>query len=252
MSFRLRQFALATLMLPLMACSASAAEESADTVKAAFKTKFPQHEVSTVQAAPVNGLYEVVVKMKRGGREEFTVVYVDGKVDHLITGDLIDTKTRRSVTEARLDELNKVVVDWKALPLDKAIKEVRGKGERKLVVFSDPDCPYCKQLERESLAKLDNVTVYTFLYPLAQLHPDAERKSRQIWCSKDPAQSWTAFMRSGTKLAGKDNCATPLAEIAALGEKLGITGTPALIFPNGTLVPGAIPLAAIEENLAAK
>jgi len=234
MSFRLRQFALATLMLPLMACSASAAEESADTVKAAFKTKFPQHEVSTVQAAPVNGLYEVVVKMKRGGREEFTVVYVDGKVDHLITGDLIDTKTRRT------------------LPLDKAIKEVRGKGERKLVVFSDPDCPYCKQLERESLAKLDNVTVYTFLYPLAQLHPDAERKSRQIWCSKDPAQSWTAFMRSGAKLAGKDNCATPLAEIAALGEKLGITGTPALIFPNGTLVPGAIPLAAIEENLAAK
>lgn len=252
MSFRFRQLVLATMMLPLMACSASAAEESSDTVKAAFKGKFPQHEVSTVQPAPVAGLYEVVVKMKRGGREEFTVVYVDSKVEHLITGDLIDTKSRRSLTEARLDELNKVVVDWKTLPLDKAVKEVRGKGERKLVVFSDPDCPYCKQLERESLSKLDNVTIYTFLYPLAQLHPDAERKSRVIWCSKDPAKAWTAFMRHDTPLAGKDNCKTPLPEVAALGEKLGITGTPALIFPNGTLVPGAIPLAAIEENLAAK
>ena len=101
MSFRFRQLALATLMLPLMACSASAAEESTDAVKAAFKGKFPQHEVTSVQAAPVAGLYEVVVKMKRGNREDFTIVYVDGKVEHLITGDLIDTQSRRSLTEAR-------------------------------------------------------------------------------------------------------------------------------------------------------
>ncbi len=250
MMLPMRRFALATLMLPLLACSASA--ETPDQVRAAFKSKFPQHEVSSVQPAQVAGLFEVVVKMKQQGRAQYSVVYTDATVDHLITGDLIDTKTRTSVTEERLAELNKVTVDWAKLPLDKAIKEVRGKGERKLVVFSDPDCPFCKKLERESLSQLDNVTVYTFLYPLAQLHPDAPRKSRQIWCSSDRAASWLGFMRQGKALSGSDKCATPLAEIAALGERLGISGTPALVFPNGELVAGAIPLAEIERHLAAK
>ena len=120
------------------------------------------------------------------------------------------------------------------------------------MVFSDPDCPFCKKLERESLSQLDNVTVYTFLYPLAQLHPDAPRKSRQIWCSGDRTASWLGFMRQGKALSGNDKCATPLAEVAALGERLGISGTPALVFPNGELVAGAIPLAEIERHLAAK
>ncbi|MDC7714785.1 DsbC family protein [Vogesella sp. LYT5W] len=250
MMLPMRRFALATLILPLLACSASA--ETPDQVRAAFKSKFPQHEVSSVQPAPVAGLFEVVVKMKQQGRAQYSVVYTDAKVDHLITGDLIDTKTRTSVTEERLAELNKVTVDWAKLPLDKAIKEVRGKGERKLVVFSDPDCPFCKKLERESLSQLDNVTVYTFLYPLAQLHPDAPRKARQIWCSGDRAGSWLGFMREGKAPGGSDKCATPLAEIAALGERLGISGTPALVFPSGELVAGAIPLAEIERHLAAK
>ncbi|GHD73266.1 DsbC family protein [Vogesella fluminis] len=250
MNLPMRRLALAALMMPLLACSASA--ETPDQVRAAFKSKFPQHEVSSVQPAPVAGLFEVVVKMKQGARAQYSVVYTDATVDHLITGDLIDTKTRTSVTEERLAELNKVTVDWAKLPLDKAIKEVRGKGERKLVVFSDPDCPFCKKLERESLSQLDNVTVYNFLYPLAQLHPDAPRKARQIWCSSDRAASWLGFMRQGKALSGSDKCATPLAEIAALGERLGISGTPALIFPNGELVAGAIPLAEIERRLAAK
>lgn len=252
MTLQLRKLAAVLIALPLMACTASAADESVDAVKAAFKTKFPQHEISTIQPAPVAGLYEVVVKMKRGAREEYTVVYTDAQVDHLITGEVIDTKTRQSLTEARMEELNKVVIDWNSLPLDKAIKEVRGKGERKLVVFSDPDCPFCKRLEQESLAKLDNVTVYTFLYPLTQLHPDAARKSTAIWCSPKPAETWTGFMRNGTKLPTNTNCKTPLSEIAQLGERLGITGTPALIFPNGKLVPGAIPLQMIEDNFKAK
>lgn len=250
MPLQFRRLALVSLLLPLIACSASA--ETPDQVKAAFQSKFPQHTVSSVQASPVAGLFEVVVKMKQGNREQFSVVYTDGKVDHLITGDLIDTKTRSSLTEDRLAELNKVKVDWAKLPLDKAIKDVRGNGSRKLVVFSDPDCPFCKKLERESLANLKDVTIYTFLYPLAQLHPDAPRKSRQIWCSKDRAAAWTGFVRDGKALSGSDKCATPLAEIAALGEQLGISGTPALIFPNGELVPGAIPLAEIEKHLAAK
>ena len=251
MMLRARKLMLATLLLPLVACSASA--ETPEQVKTTFKTKFPQHEVTSVKAAPVNGLFEVVVKMKQGGREQFSVVYTDSKVDHLITGDLIDTKTRTSLTESRMEELNKVKVSWADLPLDKAVKEVRGNGQRKLVVFSDPDCPFCKKLERESLSQLKDVTVYTFLYPLEQLHPDAPRKSRLIWCSKDPAETWLGYMRYDKVPTNTvDNCPNPLAEIAALAEKLGINGTPGLVFPNGDLVAGAIPLAQIEQRLAAK
>lgn len=252
MMLRARKLMLASLLLPLMAaCSASA--ETPDQVKATFKTKFPQHEVTSVKAAPVSGLFEVVVKMKQGGREQFSVVYTDGKVDHLITGDLIDTQTRTSLTEHRLEELNSVKVNWADLPLDKAIKEVRGKGQRKLVVFSDPDCPFCKKLERESLSQLDNVTVYTFLYPLEQLHPDAPRKSRLIWCSKDPAEAWLGYMRHDKVRDNTiENCPNPLAEIAQLAEKLGINGTPGLVFQNGDVVAGAIPLEMIEKRLATK
>ena len=253
MMFSLRQLAIIPLTLSLIACTASAADETPDSVRATFKSKFPQHEVTSVQAAPVAGLYEVVVKMKRGAREEYTIVYADAKVEHLLTGDLIDTATRNSITEGRLEQLNQVKFDFNALPLDKAIKEVRGKGERKLAVFSDPDCPFCKRLEQDTLAKLDNVTIYTFLYPLAQLHPDALRKSEQIWCSKDRVAAWTSVMRNGAKLpAGKANCATPLAEIAALGEKLGVGGTPALFLANGKMISGAVPVETIEAAFKAK
>ncbi|WP_174873748.1 DsbC family protein [Vogesella oryzae] len=252
MKLRLPQLAIIPLCLSLLACTASA-EETPASVLATFKSKFPQHEVTSVQPAPVAGLYEVVVKMKRGGREEYTVVYADAKVEHLLTGDLIDTKTRQSLTEQRLEDLNKISFDWNSLPLDKAIKEVRGKGERKLAVFSDPDCPFCKRLEQDALSKLDNVTIYTFLYPLAQLHPDAPRKATQIWCSKDRAATWTAVMRSGAKLpAGTANCSTPLAELAALGEKLGVAGTPALFFPNGQMISGAVPVETIEAAFKVK
>lgn len=245
-----RRFGALALILPLIACTAEA--ETPAQVQSAFKAKFPQHEVTSVKTAPVKGLFEVVVKMKQGGREQYSVVYVDGKVDHLITGDLIKTATRTSLTEERLEELNRIKVDWSMLPLDKAIKEVKGKGERKLVVFSDPDCPFCKKLEQESLAKLDNVTIYTFLYPLEQLHPDAPRKSRQIWCSNDRLATWHAVMRNGQQPQGDDSCANPVADTTALGEKLGIQGTPALIFADGSLVAGAIPLPAIEQRLKAK
>ncbi|SCK22086.1 thiol:disulfide interchange protein DsbC [Vogesella sp. LIG4] len=251
--FPLRRLAIIPLCLSLLACTASAADETPASVKAAFASKFPQHEVTSVQPAPVPGLYEVVVKMKRGGREEYTIVYADAKVEHLLTGDLIDTASHKSLTEARLDELNQVKFDFAALPFDKAIKEVRGKGERKLAVFSDPDCPFCKRLEQESLSKLDNVTIYTFLYPLAQLHPDAPRKAEQIWCSKDRTAAWTGVMRNGSKLpAGKASCATPLAELAKLGEQLGVEGTPALFFANGKMIAGAVPVETIEAAFKAK
>lgn len=247
----LRPLAAALLMLPLVACSAASGGDSPDKVKKAFQERFPERKVVSVKTTPIPSLFEVVVKVSQGGRDGYSVVYSDARADYIVVGDLIDAKKRESLTEARAEELNKVTVSFATLPLDKAIKEVRGDGSRKLVVFSDPDCPFCKRLET-TLKDVNNVTVYTFLYPLSELHPDAPRKSQAIWCSADRAKTWSSFMRDGTALPAKTDCETPLAEIQQLGNKLGIRGTPALIFANGDLVSGAIPKEEIEKRLSAK
>lgn len=234
----------ATLLLSMTACNANATTTDTEQVKQAFTSRFPNREVLSVSTTPLQGIYEVVVKGKQ-------IVYTDASAKYLFVGDLIDADAKASLTERKMTELNRV--DFNKLPLKYAIKEVRGNGARKLAVFTDPDCPYCKQLERESLPDITNVTIYTFLYPLAQLHPDAPHKARQIWCAKDRLQTWTAFMRDGQELTGTDKCdTTTLDKIAALGDQLGITGTPGLIFANGQLVPGAIAKDDIEKLLDAK
>jgi len=233
----------ASLLLSLTACKANASPADVEQAKQAFTTRFPNREVLSISETPVKGIYEVVVKGKQ-------IVYTDIAAKYLFVGDLIDTEAKASLTEKRMSELN--AVDFDKLPFQYAIKEVRGDGSRKLAVFTDPDCPYCKQLERESLPGVNNVTIYTFLYPLAQLHPDAPRKARQIWCSKNREATWTAFMRDGKALTGTDKCDTSaLDKIEALGDQLGITGTPGLIFANGRMVPGAIGTEDIEKLLNA-
>ncbi len=236
---------LAGLLFPMVACSANnpGETESLDSVKNAFQSRFTDRKVVSVSKTPVKGIYEIVLKGNQ-------VIYSDPKVEHLFIGDLIDVKKNQSLTEKKQRELSKV--DWNTLPLDLAVKEVRGNGQRKLVVFSDPDCPYCKKLEREGLNGVTNVTIYTFLYPLTELHPDAARKSQQIWCAKDRTAAWLGWMRDGKALTGPTDCATPLDRVGALGEKMGITGTPALIFPSGEMVPGAIDREQIEEGLNRK
>jgi thiol:disulfide interchange protein DsbC len=234
----------ASLLLTMTACNANATATGTEQVKKAFTTRFPNRQVLSVSETPVQGIYEVVVKGKQ-------IVYTDAAAKYLFVGDLIDADAKTSLTEKKMADLNRL--DFNKLPLKYAIKEVRGNGARKLAVFTDPDCPYCKQLERESLPEITNVTIYTFLYPLAQLHPDAPRKARQIWCSKDRLKTWTAFMRDGQELTGTDKCDTSaLDKIEAMGDELGITGTPGLIFANGRLVPGAIAKEDIEKLLDAK
>jgi thiol:disulfide interchange protein DsbC len=223
------------LLLALVSATACADESS---VKKELNNKFPDMPVQSVKKAPIKGLYEVVA-----GQQVF---YVDEKVDYVVLGNLIDTKTQRNLTAERRDALMRV--NFASLPFDDAIKIVKGKGERKLAVFEDPDCPYCRKVEAD-LAKIDNLTIYVFLLPLDQLHPEASLKARKVWCAPDRAKAWVDAMSTGTLPDNKGDCANPVARTGELAQKLRIQGTPALVFESGRLVPGAIPQAKIEELL---
>ncbi len=193
-------------------------------------------KVLSISPTPIAGLFEVVVNGKQ-------ITYTDATGQFMLVGDLINTKEGRSLTEERKAALN--AIDFNSLPLNKAIKEVRGNGALKLVVFSDPDCPYCKRLERE-LAKMTNITIYTFLMPIPSLHPDAARKSVQIWCQPDRTKAWTDWMRDGKMAPKVAECANPVAETTTLGENFGFNGTPTLIFPNSKSQAGYVPMPHLE------
>lgn len=218
-----------------LALSASAQESA---IRKNLAERIPQLEkIDEVRPTPMSGLYEV-----RVGTDVF---YSDAKGNFLIQGELIDTKARRNLTEDRIAKLS--AIDFAALPLKDAFVTVRGNGKRKLVVFADPNCGYCKRFERD-LQKVDNVTIHTFLYPI--LSPDSAEKSRNLWCAKDRSASWDDWMlRDKTPAAASCDTAA-LQRNLAFGKKHKITGTPTLIFTDGTRVPGAIDAAALEKRLA--
>jgi thiol:disulfide interchange protein DsbC len=139
-------------------------------------------------------------------------------------------------------------VSWETLPFELAFKRVKGSGTRKFAIFADADCPYCKRLEGE-IKQLDDVTIYTFLYPLDQLHPDAARKSTLIWCAPDRAKAWDEYFETGVLPKNKGDCATPIQETTRLGERMRVTATPTMVFADGSVVPGAIPLAQLESEI---
>jgi thiol:disulfide interchange protein DsbC len=199
-------------------------------------------QVDEVRPLPYGGLYEMLVNGQ-------TIAYSDAKGEVVIVGNMINTLTGQNLTEQRQREL--LTVDWKALPLDRAIVYTKGNGSRRLAVFSDPDCPFCRKLESE-IAGLNDITVYTFLYPIAELHPDAPRKANAIWCAADPARAWLDLMlldREPSAAAAKVGCAAPLKEVESLARKFRVTGTPGLVFENGRMVPGLISRVQIEQNL---
>ncbi len=218
-----------------LALTATAQEPA---IRKTLAERIPQLEkIDEVRATPMGGLYEV-----RVGTDLF---YTDAKGNFLIQGELIDTKARRNLTEDRINKLT--AVDFNALPLQDAFATVRGNGKRKLVVFADPNCGYCKRFERD-LQNVDNVTIYTFLYPI--LSPDSAEKSRNIWCAKDRNNAWNDWMlREKTPAAARCDTAA-LQRNLAFGKKHKITGTPTLLFANGARVPGAIGAADIEKRLA--
>lgn len=213
----------------------------AGDVEKRLKEQYPATKITAVRETPVQGVYEVAM-----GRN---VAYTDASGRYMIFGHLYDMKEQKDLTAQRLDEINKI--DVSALPLSDAIKTVKGDGSRKLYVFSDPDCPFCQRLERETMPKLDNVTIYTFLYPLEGLHPDAKSKAEAIWCAKDRAKAWDDFMKSGKLPDQVTRCDNPVERNIRLGGSLGINGTPTIIMGDGAMLPGFVPASELERRLAA-
>lgn len=213
-------------------------------IRQAVQALAPETKVVSIKRTPLPDLYEVVVDGPRGP----TLVYASGKGDYLLVGELLDVKNRRNLTGERMDKLTAIQFD--SLPLNQAIKIVQGNGQRRLAVFSDPDCPYCRKVEQE-LAKVKDVTLYMFPYPLP-MHPDAARKSKLVWCSRDRATAWREMMLNNRLPEGvKPDCENPVDENLALGQRLRIDGTPALVFADGRRVPGYAEAARIEALLAA-
>lgn len=194
-------------------------------------------KVQTVSTTPVKGIYEILLNGKQ-------IVYTDATGQYMFVGDLIDTNKGNSLTEDRKALLN--AVDFNALPLDKAIKEVRGNGKLQVAVFSDPDCPFCRRLEHE-FAKMTDITIYSFMMPIASLHPDAKRKAIQIMCQPNPTQAWNNWMRENKMPAQTAECHHSVDETIQLGEGFGFNGTPTLVFPNGKTQSGYMPMPELQQ-----
>jgi len=229
-----RYFAAAAAAL-LVALPAAA--QDMDKIKAELKKVVSDAPIESIRKTPYAGLYEVVV----GGE----VVYTDEKGSFLFLGNIIDINNKENLTEARMRQVNKI--DFAALPFDRAIKIVRGNGSRKIAIFEDPNCGYCKRFERDLLAVSD-ITVYVFLYPI--LAADSVEKSKAVWCAKDPGKMWLDHMTRDAAISGDSSCANPIDKVLALGREKRISGTPTIIFENGDRVPGAMTLADFEKKLA--
>jgi thiol:disulfide interchange protein DsbC len=228
-----------TLLLLLLSVSlahAAGTDKTATTIKDTLQKNYAQliGQVDQVNKSPIPGLYEVVT-----GDHIF---YTDKTAQYLIDGQMFDLKGRQNLTEARARKL--FAVDFSKLPLDLAVKKVKGNGSRKMAYFTDPNCGYCQKLEHE-LQNVTDVTLYLFLYPIFQ---GSAEKVRDIWCSDDKVKAWDNLMLNKEQpAAGK--CDVPSNQVLALGKKLRVNGTPALIFPNGVVNPGYMPADALNKAL---
>ncbi|MBI4293761.1 MAG: DsbC family protein [Betaproteobacteria bacterium] len=198
-----------------------------NSVKRAIEARLGGIKVDSVTRTQYLGLYEVLI-----GED---IVYTDERVTYIFNGAIIDANTRRNLTEERLQKLSTIKFDQ--LPLDLAIKRVRGNGKRVVAVFSDPFCPYCRRLD-QSLAQMDGVTIYTFLYPILRENESRQMATR-IWCSSDRAKAYYEFMLENKQPSAAANCSAPVERWIALGQKLGVRATPVSFVPNGQRIVGA-------------
>ncbi len=226
-------------LLGLMACSLGSAFAQEAAIRKNLAERLPSFsKIDEVSKTPMNGLYEIRIN-------DSDIFYTDAEGNFLLQGQLIDTRAKRNLTEERVEKLS--AIDFDALPLKDAFTVVRGNGKRKLAVFEDPNCGYCKRFERD-LQKVSDVTIYMFLFPI--LGPDSVDKSRNIWCAKDRGKAWVDLMVRDQP-AAKATCDTTVLERnLEFGRKHKITGTPTLFFANGSRVPGAISAQQVENLLA--
>ena len=194
-------------------------------------------KIKSVSLSPIPGIYEVLV-----GND---VLYTDANSKYLIQGEIIEIATGKNITEQKQADLNRI--KWSELNPANALKVVRGNGSRQLAIFSDPNCGYCKRLEK-SLQQLDNVTIYTYLIPI--LSPDSAQKSKQIWCSADQQKTYIDWMINGVTPSGKSDCPNPLDKNMAFAKTYGITGTPTIFFIDGSRFPGAVQITDIEKKFS--
>ena len=225
------------ISLGLLVCQFSFAQSN-DKIKAELQKQFGSKiQIKSITPSPIPGIYEVVANS--------SIIYVDAQAKFLIQGSITDLKTGVNLTDAREEEMNRI--QFSDLPLQDSVKFVRGDGSRKMAVFADPNCGYCKSLEK-TFQTMENITVYTFLTPI--LSPDSTTKSKAIWCANDPSKTWVNWMTMQTPLPTKTDCTTPLDKNVALAKKLGITGTPAIFFTDGNRIPGAASKDDLEKKLA--
>jgi thiol:disulfide interchange protein DsbC len=222
----------ATLLAALTVFAAGFATEASAQeaqIKRTIESRYGVR-VESVTRTPYAGLYEVVI-----GGDERNIVYADEKAGYLFNGQVVDLKTRRNITQDRIDKLSAIKFD--DLPLELAIKHVRGNGRRLVAVFSDPFCPFCKQLD-QNVFKMDDVTIYTFLYPILRKDESPEMSAR-IWCSPDRAKAYYDFMISNKQPPKVSSCNAPVDKWLALGQKLGVRATPVSYVASGSRVIGA-------------
>ena len=193
--------------------------------------------VRNVTPSPIPGLFEVQVNNE--------IFYTDSNAKYLIQGEMVELASGNNLTTKRQEDINRI--KWSELPQAQAFKVVRGNGSRQIAVFSDPNCGYCKRLEK-TLQQLDNVTSYKYLIPI--LSADSALKSKQIWCAADQQKVWNDWMLNNLGPSGKSDCANPIDKNLTLAKNYGINGTPTIFFTDGSRFPGAVQLADIEKKLA--
>ncbi len=222
-----------TLALAFVSFISTLSLANVDTVKSSLAKQHPNLKIENIQTTDMKGIYS--------GSMDGQVVYVGEDAQHILMGSMFRLSDQKNLTKDLVLKQNSI--DWKKLPLQDAVKMVRGNGKRQIAVFSDPNCPYCKQLETE-LSKLNDVTIYTFIYPIKT---QSIAVSKQVFCEKDPALAWSNLIAKGIQPSSKKTCANPIERNLSLGKSLGLNGTPAIIFSNGFKVMGAYPAQEIEK-----
>lgn len=207
----------------ILSCISALSFANVETVKSNLNQNYPNIQVTNIQKTEMAGLYSANLDKQ--------IIYLDENAQYMFVGSMVRMKDQKNLTKDLVLKQNSI--DWNKLPFKDAIKTVKGNGKRELAIFSDPNCPYCKKLEAE-LDKLNDVTIYTFIYPLK---PQSIAVSKQIWCDANQAYAWKNLLEKNIQPKAK-TCANPIERNLELGRKLGVTGTPTLIFANGLKMVG--------------